>query len=226
MKNKKTLILLLFIASILIAKDNCVHVKYIETQKNTANKMAEVFFDPLYGMYLMISDPIVQNVRMNPEEYIYFYPQENMAMIMNNRDGVLASAPLQLFLYAGSEDMGISGLGFELKEHYLKSDTLVKIWELKGEKKQEYLRIEAFHSKDHLLKTMSYNSNNDLMKLVEFKEWQELNNYSYPMQLIIMEEERKSHYNFQDLYILKDIPDSVKAKFTIPKDCVIYEYKL
>ena len=91
-----------------------------------------------------------------------------MAMIINNSDAVLASAPIQLFVHASSEDMGVQGMGFSLQNHYFKHDTLVKVWELKGKQKDEYLKLEAYHSKTNLLKTVSYNNEKKVMKTVIF----------------------------------------------------------
>lgn len=218
-------ILLLFFGLTLCAQDRALYVEYNKHQDDHALEIASVYFDSFIGMYLLVREPVLQYVNMNPESYVYYYPNEKMAMIMNNRDGVLASAPLQLFSYSGSEDMGISGLGFKFSKHYFKSDTLVKVWELEGKKKNEYLRIEAYHSQKHLLKTLSYNNENELMKQVEFSDWLEVKNYKYPMSIEIQEAGKKSLYNFSNLSVIENIPDSVKQTFKIPEDCVVHEYK-
>ena len=137
----------LLLSTSLSAKNKTFTVSYTKYQRDLAPEVAKVFYDEHLGMYLLVQEPVIQYVNMNPETFIYFYPQENMAMIMNNRDGVLASAALQLFLNTASEDMGIAGLGFSLNEHYFKGDTLVKVWELKGKKKNEYIRIYVFNHK-------------------------------------------------------------------------------
>ena len=219
-----TLMMFLF-ALTASAKEHCIKVDYHEEKTNAIEEIAQVFYHSTKGMYLFVKQPVMQYVRMDLDNYTYFYPENNMALVINNSDAVLASAPIQLFVHASSEDMGVQGMGFVLKEHFIQNDTLVKVWELKGQQKDEYLRLEAYHSRKYLLKTVSLDNENEVMKTVIFNDWLDYNNYSYPMSIKIIESDVKSHYTFSNIEILEDIPDSVERKLKLPEDCEIHEYK-
>ena len=216
--------LLLLVSVSLSAKDRAFSVSYTKYQSDLSPEIAKVYYDELLGMYLLIQEPVIQYVNMNPETFVYYYPQENMAMIMNNRDGVLASAAIQLFIHTASEDMGIAGLGFSLNEHFFKGDTLVKVWELQGKKKNEYIRIEVFHINQSVVKTLSFDHENKLIKSVLFSDWLEYHNYAYPMNIMITDAQVSNTYVFSDLHILEAIPDSIMNFFMLPEDCDIHEY--
>jgi hypothetical protein len=215
---------MILLAVSLSAKDKAFSVSYTKYQADLSPEIAKVFYDEYLGMYLLIQEPVLQYVNMNPETFIYYYPKDNMAMIMNNRDGVLASAAIQLFLNTASEDMGIAGLGFSLNEHFFRGDTLVKVWELKGKKKNEYIRIEVFNTNKSVVKTLSFDYENKLIKSVLFEDWVNQHNYAYPMKIVINDADVSNSYVFSDLEIIESIPDSILNMFILPEDCEIHEY--
>jgi hypothetical protein len=120
--------------------------------------------------------------------------------------------------------MGIAGLGFSLNEHFFRGDTLVKVWELKGKKKNEYIRIEVFNTNKSVVKTLSFDYENKLIKSVLFEDWVNQHNYAYPMKIVINDADVSNSYVFSDLEIIESIPDSILNMFILPEDCEIHEY--
>ena len=57
--------------------------------ENEQNGYGMVFYNLYEGMFMQVLEPVNQRVRMNPEEFIYYYPNKNIAMLMNNRNGTL-----------------------------------------------------------------------------------------------------------------------------------------
>jgi hypothetical protein len=216
--------ILLIFSALSFATPFNIYIEYNILSENEQNGYGMVFYNLYEGMFMQVLEPVNQRVRMNPEKFIYYYPNENIAMLMNNRNGTLASTPIQLFLNTGSEDLGLSNIGFSLQEHLIRQDTLIKIWELKGKKKREYIHIDVYIHDKQVFKTESYDGNEKLIKKVEYYNWKELNNYFYPMQLRINENEVWKEYNFYNLTKLDTIPDSVYQAFKLPEDCDIYEY--
>ncbi|MCK4531104.1 MAG: hypothetical protein KAU44_07980 [Candidatus Marinimicrobia bacterium] len=216
--------ILLILSALSFATPLNIYIEYDILNENEQNGCGVVFYNLYEGMFMQVLEPVNQRVRMNPEEFIYYYPNKNIAMLMNNRNGTLASIPIQLFLNTGSEDLGLSSIGFSLKDHIIRQDTLIKIWELKGKKKREYIHIDVYIHDKQVFKTESYDGNEKLIKKVGYYNWKELDNYSYPMRLRINENEIWIEYNFYNLTKLDTIPDSVYQAFKLPEDCDIYEY--
>ena len=223
--NKKIILFFIsLITSFLLGENKIIYVEYHKNSSDTFLEHSSIYYDNFKGMFMQVLEPVNQRVRMNPEEFIYYYPNKNIAMLMNNRNGTLSSTPLQLFLNTGSVDLGLSSMGFSLKDHIIRQDTLIKIWELKGKKKREYIHIDVYIHDKQIFKTESYDGNEKLIKKVEYYNWKELNNYFYPMRLRINENEIWIEYNFFNLTKLDTIPDSVYQAFKLPEDCDIYEY--
>lgn len=216
--------ILLILSALSFATPLNIYIEYDILSENEQNGYGMVFYNLYEGMFMQVLEPVNQRVRMNLEKFIYYYPNENTAMLMNNRNGTLASTPIQLFLNTGSEDLGLSNIGFSLKDHIIRQDTLIKIWELKGKKKREYIHIDVYIHDKQVFKTESYDGNEKLIKKVEYYNWKELDNYFYPMRLRINENEIWIEYNFFNLTKLDTIPDSVYQAFKLPEDCDIYEY--
>ncbi|MEA1878401.1 MAG: hypothetical protein U9N86_16285 [Bacteroidota bacterium] len=200
-------------------------MQYSKTTQSDPQETARVFFDPAIGMHLFVDSPVKQRVKMDAERFLYYYPDKNIALAMDNRDATLASASMQLFLYTDSEDLGLSNIGFKLINYSVKNDTLIKKWEIKGKKKRESIQIEVYIHHERVQKTRSYDGFGKQIKEVVFSHWYELNNYFYPMHLSIKENDRISEYDYKQLKLLESIPDSILAMFILPEDCEIHEYQ-
>lgn len=201
-----------------------VSFDYQKTTDGHEQESASVYFDPFEGSYMFIHSPVIQRVRMISDNLLYYYPVRNIALILNNPKLTIATTPVQLFVYTGSDDLGLSDLGFSLTDYKAKNDTLIKIWELKGKKKNEYIRIEVFSLNLNVLKTISYDSGNSIIKQVYYDDWILVDHYSYPMKITIIEEDQTSNYAFDHVKRQGTVTDSIKAQFKLPNDCQIHEY--
>lgn len=224
MKTYVRYMFLLMLSCLLVAEERSLYVAYEKHEGTETSEIAGVFYAAHRGMYLLIDHPVRQWVHMNADHFIYYYPDENMALKMNNPDGTLSTSALQFFMFSDSEDMGLGDAGFALSGHRVSADTLIKTWELKGKSKREYMRLDVFSYRGHVVKAVSGNDQKEI-KRVFFSDWLERDHYNYPMTLKIFEENKRSEYYFNDLRILEDIPDSVMGLFTLPEDCKIYEYR-
>ncbi|MCK4812822.1 MAG: hypothetical protein KAT14_02675 [Candidatus Marinimicrobia bacterium] len=224
----KRCILLLFIFILAVttnAKDLPLYVTYEKYKEGITVEKGRVFYHPHRGMHLFVDQPVIQRVKMAPDRYMYYYPDENIALYMNNRNRILASESLQLFLNTDREDLGLSDLGFILTDHYFTGDTLIKVWEIEGKKKKEHIQIDVFYHQKRVYKIISYSGNGEEIKRVYFDDWQARDHYYYPMYIRVLEDGNRSVYIYHDLRIIKGLPDSVIELFTLPEDCKIYEYE-
>ncbi len=219
-------IILLFVLSITfsVVRASVVYFEYQKEFNGVEQESALVYYAPYEGSYMFINKPVTQYIKMISESLLYYYPLKNIALILNNPDALIATTPVQLFINTGSEDQGLSELGFSLNKYELKSDTLVKTWELKGKKKKEYIRIKVFSKDQEIIKTQSYDSDNSISKEVNFSNWLNVNNYAYPLEIVILENNDTSRYIFRGIKKLESIPDSFMEKFKLPEDCDIHEY--
>ncbi len=217
-------IFLLFLSALPFAEERPLSLAYEKRQASAAAENGRVFFDPHYGMYLFVDSPVCQRVVMNGDHFIYYYPEENVALKMTNREGTLSTAALQLFMYSDREDLGLQGLGFVLTGHETAGDTLVKIWEKRGKSRQEYMRLKVYVFRERVVKTISSDDKKEL-KRVFFSGWQERDRRYYPMNIRIREDGLDTDYSFKDLRFLTEIPDSVVRRFILPEDCEVYEYR-
>ena len=207
-----------------IAPGSVIYFEYKNEFNGIERESASVYFIPYIGSYMFINEPVIQNIKMITESLLYYYPQKNIALIMNNPDALISTTPVQLFVNTGSEDQGLSELGFSLNGYELKADTLIKTWELKGKKKKEYIRIDVFSKDQAVIKTRSYDADKSMIKEVNYRNWLIVNNYAYPMEIEILENNDTNLYDFWGLKIFDHIPDSIMNKFTLPEDCDIHEY--
>ncbi len=201
-----------------------INFDYQKESNGNKQESASVYFDPNIGLYIFIREPIIQYIKMAADRLIYYYPKKNMALFINNPDALISTTPVQLFVYTGSEDLGLSSMGFSLINHDFKGDSLITIWEIKGKKKREYIRIEVCSKNERIIETRSFDIKNVLMKKVSFSNWLKLNNNLYPLNIKIIENDLIDIYNFSHVKTLDSIPDSVKDNFKLPEDCEIHEY--
>jgi hypothetical protein len=222
----KIIVLILFLFSIAysLSPGTVIYFEYQKERNGDKLEKASVYYDHFKGSYMFISEPVVQNIKMIPEYLLYYYPKKNMALVMNNPEALISTTPVQLFALTGSEDQGLSGIGFSLTGYELRQDSLVKTWELEGKKKKEYVRIDVFSKDLEIIKTRSYDADDTLIKEVIYKNWITVNNYSYPLEIDIRENKQNDNYKFQNVKILENIADSIMNKFRLPEDCEIHEY--
>ena len=79
-------------------------------------------------------------------------------------------------------------------------------------------------TKKTVVKTLSFDHENKLIKSVLFSDWVDHKNYAYPMKIVINDADVSNTYVFTDLEIIENIPDSIKSFFILPEDCEIHEY--
>ena len=222
----RTILLFPFLISILFcnSKQETICVEYQKHENEREAEHGRIYFHSRDGMWLLLDRPVNQRVRMRPDQFVYYYPDDKIALIMNNRDHALAPAFLQLFLYTDREDPGLTELGFILREHTAHGDTLIKTWELKGVKKREYVRIDMYYHRERVYRSVSTDASGNVIKEVFFSDWQKGETYHYPMHVKITDEDRTQKYGFKNLHFLTQVPDSVIQLFMIPQDCEIHEY--
>jgi hypothetical protein len=218
------LILCLFSIAYSLTTGSVIYFEYQKERNENKLETALVYYEHSKASYMFITDPVIQNIKMIPDRLLYFYPEKNTALIMNNPDAVIATSPVQLFINTGSEDQGLSSLGFSLTSHELRQDTLVKTWEIKGKKKKEYIRIDVFSKELHIMKTRSYDADNLLIKEVNFSNWIKVKNYLYPLEIEIRENDLIDHYRFWNIKQMENLPDSIINEFHLPENCEVYEY--
>ncbi len=224
MKHKIIIIICLFSIAYSIVPGSVIYFEYQKEKNGSKQESASVYHVPYIGSYIFVNEPIIQNIKMISESLLYYYPQKNIALIMNNPDALISTTPVQLFTNTGSEDQGLGDMGFSLKEYELKRDTLIKTWELKGKKKKEYIRIDVFSKDQEIIKTRSYNNDNSMIKEVNFRNWIKINNYAYPLEIEILENNDTNKYTFWGIKELDALPDSLMNKFSLPENCDIHEY--
>ncbi|MBW6458745.1 MAG: hypothetical protein K0B52_06245 [FCB group bacterium] len=218
------LIFLMIYPAFAMTAGDGICIRYQKEQNGRTLERGKIYFHVREGMYLLLDHPLNQRVSMRPEQFVYYYPDDNIALIMNNREQAIAPGFLQLFLYSDREDPGLTELGFILREHTMQSDTLIKAWELKGVKKREYVRIEMYYHRERVYKSLSYDASGDIIKQVRFADWRRGQKYFYPMHIRVGDEAVTYEYRFDDLQFIAGIPDSVKLLFLLPEDCEINAY--
>lgn len=205
--------------------DKVISFEYSKTINGTFEESAKIFYHPNLNSYMFVHDPLDQFVRMQADRLLYFYPERNIAIYLNNPDAMIATIPVQLFVNTGAEDLGLSDLGFKLMDYYTSNDTLIGTWEIKGKSKEEYVKIDVFSDIDNVFKTLSYDAKNKLIKSVKYAEWIKLSNYAFPLKISIFEDGKIEVYDFSNVKILSELPDSIPGLFNLPDDCEIHEYK-
>ena len=198
---------------------------YVKTANGSYEESVKVFYQPYIASYMFVYDPLIQHIRMQPDRLLYYYPDRNIAIFMNNPDALIATNPVQLFLKTGSEDLGLSELGFDLIDYRALNDTLISTWEIKGKNKDEYIRIDVFSDVNSIYKTLSYDARDKLIKSVQYTGWTKLSNYPFPLQIKIFEEGKVEEYNFSNVKFISELPDSIPGLFHLPEDCEIHDYK-
>lgn len=224
---KKVLIIYLcvFVFAFSQFSNKIITFDYSKSSNGSYEESVEVFYQPFIASYMFVHDPLIQHIRMQPDRLLYYYPDRNIAIIMNNPDALIATNPVQLFVKTGSEDLGLSDLGFKLIDYQTNHDTLISTWEIKGKNKDEYIRIDVFSDVNNIFKTLSYDAKDKLIKSVRYGKWTELSNYPFPLQITIFEDGKVEEYNFSRVALLSDLPDSIPGLFDLPENCEIHEYK-
>jgi len=226
--NMKKIAILLLVCQISIGlsqtSGDVLSFEYKKENQGVARESVVVYYDKFEGSYMLVTEPVIQRIKMISDRLLYYYPLKKMALTMNNPDALTATTPVQLFINTGSEDMGLNAMGFTLSGHEMLGDTLIKTWELKGKKKKEYIRIDVFAKEMEVFKTLSYDADKNLIKEVAYSNWIELNNYAFPLTIAIKEKDNSDTYVFSKVKNIEFIPDSIKAKFYLPEDCEIHEY--
>jgi hypothetical protein len=223
---KKIAILCFCVTAFVFAQfpEKVVTFKYSKTRDGDSEETALVYYEPYKASYMFVTDPLTQYVRMFADQLLYYYPDRNIAIKMNNPDALIATIPVQLFVNSGAEDLGLTDLGFELTDYYAQGDTLVRTWELSGKKKDEYLRIDVFSHKEHVFRTLSLDADKKMIKSVTYSDWMNISNDAYPLEIVILEDGHIEEFRFEGVKHLNGLPDSIHSYFNLPKDCDIHEY--
>jgi len=224
---KKFLILLICIPVVVFSQLTSGVIKF-EYDRHLEGEQGEkaIAYHEIYSTsYILVHEPVIQHIRMQSDKLLYYYPQDNIAIYMNNPDGIIATQPVQLFVSGGTDDLGFSDMGLEMTDYLMRSDTLIKTWELQGKNKDEYVRIDVFSQSKHVFKTISYDAGDKIIKIVRLGNWINISNHYYPMKIKILENGRIDEYDFSNVELLKDLPDSIPSLFDLPDDCEIHEYK-
>lgn len=225
MKKILLLSISLFIFAFSQFSEKVVSFNYEKQSNGDKKESARVYYEQAAASYIMVYDPLDQLIRMLPDHLLYFYPGRDIALIMNNPDALISTIPVQLFVNAGSEDLGLGAMGFVLDHYDLKQDSLIRSWEAKGKKRDEYIRIDVISKNKRVLKALSYDHQGELIKEVAYDDWMTLSNYDYPLNISVKEGDRTDNYHFNNVTLLQGIPDSVLNKYILPEDCEIHEYK-
>jgi hypothetical protein len=223
---KKIAILCFCVTAFVFAqfREKVVSFNYSKTRNGNKEESADVYYKPYKASYMFVTDPLNQYVRMLPDQLLYYYPDRNIAIFMNNPDALIATVPVQLFVNSGAEDLGLTDLGFTLTDYYALGDTLVRTWELSGKKKDEYLRIDVFSHKEHVFRTLSLDADKKMIKSVTYSDWIVISNNAYPLKIVILEDGDVEEFRFDNVKHLNGLPDSIQPHFNMPKDCDIHEY--
>ena len=186
---------------------------------------AIVYHENHSASYIFVHEPLVQHIKMQAEKLLYYYPESNIAIFMNNPDAVIATQPVQLFISTGTDDLGLSDIGFKMTDYLMINDTLIKTWEVQGNNKVEYIKIDVFSQNKRVFKTISYDLENKIIKSVSFEDWINISNHYFPLSIKILEAGRIDEYDFRNVELLKELPDSILPLFDLPDNCEIHEYK-
>ena len=224
---KKLLVLIICLSGIAFSQFNA-HVIKFEYDRHLEGEQGEkalAYHENYTFSYILVHEPVVQRIRMQADKLLYFYPKSNIAIFMNNPDGIIATQPVQLFVSGGTTDLGFSDMGLKMTDYLMRSDTLIKTWELQGKNKDEYVRIDVFSQNNHVFKTISYDAGDKIIKIVSLGHWINISNHYFPLNIKILENGRIDEYDFSNVELLKELPDSIPILFDLPDDCEIHEYK-
>ena len=181
---KKIFILIICTISLAFSQftPHVIKFEYDRQLDEEPGEKAVVFHENYSASYIFVHEPVVQHIRMRAEKLLYYYPNSNIAIFMNNPDALIATQPVQLFISTGSDDLGLSNIGFEMNDYYLNSDTLIRSWELEGKNKDEYIKIDVFSNKEKVFKTITYDADDKIIKIVRLRDWINISNHYFPFE--------------------------------------------
>ena len=224
---KKILILFICLTTIAFSQFNktVVQFEYERHLDGDQGEKATVYHENFFTSYILVHEPVVQHIRMQADKLLYYYPESNIAIFMNNPDALIATQPVQLFISTGTEDLGLSDIGFQMSDYYMQGDTLIRTWEIKGNNKDEYIKIDIFSQDGFVFKTISYDADDKVIKIVRSSDWINISNHYYPLNIVILENGRINEYDFRNVELLRVLPDSIPKLLDLPDNCEIHEYK-
>jgi len=224
---KKILILFICLTTVAFSQftKTVVKFEYDRHLDGDQGEKATVYHENFLTSYILVHEPVVQYIRMQADKLLYYYPESNIAIFMNNPDALIATQPVQLFISTGTDDLGLSDIGFQMSDYYMQGDTLIRTWELMGDNKDEYIKIDIFSQGGFVFKTISYDDDDKVLKIVRLSEWMNISNHYYPLNIVILENGRIDEYEVKNVELLQELPDSIPPKLDLPDNCEIHEYK-
>lgn len=190
----------LFLASVLVLNTFSVDFERKVVGRLTEVTKGTIYYEPQKRTILETTSPLHQMMVFDQEETIIYYPEENRAFLIKEKNGLKTLSFFQMFIGAMKEDYGLTEAGYTLKRHEKKDNILYTYWN-PPKKMEKFLGIALLGMSEGKFVYMELKMPDGKAALKVFF---------------------KDHIRFGDKYLPRQIYTEVYEKAGITKEYVTY----
>lgn len=175
-------------------------------------------------IFVKVSYPVNQLVQLTKFTNIFYYPEENFALIITYDRPTMIPFKRQFDIFA-KDDMGLSEAGYSIEKSYKSNDILISVWQPPKKFEKFAGKIELGLKKDKICFNRVYSPKGELLTLLEFDNFTKVKGQSVPMfvrtttfEKNVKKEEEINYSNirtdekFPEEVLNFKVPDNAKVK--------------
>lgn len=192
-----------------------------------SNTAGYIYFYNSDCIWMRVVKPFTQQIKIDTTGMLIFYPDKKLAIKINTRNSITLSF-LTPFLASLRNDYCLPDLGYQMKDYYLKADTLSTEWHPSKERKSDLGTTIIKSISNKVVQVVVSLPDHQPSQILRFYTHTLINDtFWFPESLSIVsgtpQDRRIEKIKLDHISIDRALPDTITS-FILPDDTVIKEY--